>query len=263
MNVFHKFAVAALFAAPFLLTSCSDDEEDAVIVTITPTLQNIEYDDDIWDDWDENINLNILGFNFSHTYVDLYNYSEGFVAAKSSDTGFHTPMYEHQFTVISGGGPAGEGTPYLVANWNSSETAQTTFKERSCSISYPNNDGSFHVFTPVSIDVNNTCYAYYSMTQGDDFAKKFEEGDYFVLEAHGLLDPQGLNERTVEINLAKCDANIPADQWIINNWTTIDLSSLGDVYGIYFTMRSSDSGTWGMNTPAYFALSNFRISTTF
>ena len=34
----------------------------------------------------------------------------------------------------------------------------------------------------------------------------------------------------------------------------MDLSGLGDIKELYFTMDGSDSGQWGLNTPSYFAL---------
>jgi hypothetical protein len=39
----------------------------------------------------------------------------------------------------------------------------------------------------------------------------------------------------------------------LNQWSEVDLSSLGEVKSIEFALSSSDVGTWGMNTPAYFA----------
>ena len=37
----------------------------------------------------------------------------------------------------------------------------------------------------------------------------------------------------------------------------MDLSDLAEIDAIIFTMSSSDTGDWGMNTPAYFAMDNF------
>ena len=43
----------------------------------------------------------------------------------------------------------------------------------------------------------------------------------------------------------------------INQWTYVDLSQFGEIDAIMFSLSSSDNGTWGMNTPAYFAMDNF------
>ena len=45
-----------------------------------------------------------------------------------------------------------------------------------------------------------------------------------------------------------------AHDYIVDDWTWVDLSGLGTVDRIEFTLSSSDVGSFGMNTPAYFAM---------
>ena len=45
--------------------------------------------------------------------------------------------------------------------------------------------------------------------------------------------------------------------YIINDWRYVDLSSLGKVKKLGFELTSTDNGTYGMNTPAYFCFDNF------
>ena len=164
--------------------------------------------------------------------------------------------------MLDGGGPEGTGTPYFVACWDVSESEDTPFEQRTCSISYPKNNGSgYETFTPLSMMVTNTCFAYYTMTQGNAYAKKFEEGDHLILQAHGIA-PDG-REKVLEYYLANCNSAIPSQDWISNTWQRFDLSALGEVTGIYFTMKSTDTGSWGMNTPGYFAFDNFEILAVF
>jgi hypothetical protein len=40
----------------------------------------------------------------------------------------------------------------------------------------------------------------------------------------------------------------------VDHWQWFDLSKLGEVASVKFTLSSSDVGQWGMNTPAYFCL---------
>ena len=94
----------------------------------------------------------------------------------------------------------------------------------------------------------NSNYAYYSMRDGDDFAKKFTEEDWFKLTIVGI-DATGVETGTVEFKLAD-------GRNIIKNWTWVDLSSLGPVKQLTFSLSSTDMGDWGMNTPAYFCLDN-------
>ena len=45
----------------------------------------------------------------------------------------------------------------------------------------------------------------------------------------------------------------------MSRWYTCDISSLGKVTSLKFTMEGSDTGEWGLNTPAYFAFDNVVI----
>lgn len=48
-----------------------------------------------------------------------------------------------------------------------------------------------------------------------------------------------------------------ADHYCLDTWQWVDLRSLGEVTSIKFSLDGSDSGQWGLNTPAYFCLDNF------
>ena len=97
--------------------------------------------------------------------------------------------------------------------------------------------------------VNNTAYAVNSMCNGDSYAKKFGKDDWFKLTISGSLNGVAVNEQVV--------VELAADGKYINEWTYVDLSALGKIDAIKFSMSSSDTGDWGMNTPAYFAMDNF------
>jgi hypothetical protein len=47
-----------------------------------------------------------------------------------------------------------------------------------------------------------------------------------------------------------------SEDYIVDEWTWVDLSSLGAVDSLSFTLTSSDVGQFGMNTPAYFCMDN-------
>ena len=95
----------------------------------------------------------------------------------------------------------------------------------------------------------NNNYAYYSMKNGDDFSKKFTEGDWFLLTITGI-EAQGETTGSVEFKLADGTD-------IVDTWTWVDLSDLGPVKQLTFAMSSTDNGDFGMNTPSYFAMDNF------
>lgn len=97
--------------------------------------------------------------------------------------------------------------------------------------------------------VTNSSYAYTSMLNGDSFAKKFGQGDWFKLTITGY-DANEEVTGTKEYYLA--DLREADKAYIINDWRYVDLSGLGKVKKILFVLTSSDTGNWGMNTPGYF-----------
>jgi len=137
------------------------------------------------------------------------------------------------------------------------------------------------VFSPVMIKLNgetagsmvdgmyitNGTYANLSMLNGDAFAKRFggEDGtdpDFFLLTIQryfeGVIQPE-----KVEFYLADYRFENSADDYIVDEWTWVDLTSLGNVDSLVFSLSSSDvTPGVGMNTPAYFCADNFTLSTT-
>ncbi len=108
------------------------------------------------------------------------------------------------------------------------------------------------------IYVTNSNYAYYSMLNGDAFAKKFgsetgDDPDWFLLTITGK-DSNGDFTGAVEFYLADFRFVDNSKDYIIDAWKFVDLTSLGTVESLEFSLSSSDVGAWGMNTPAYFAI---------
>ena len=110
-----------------------------------------------------------------------------------------------------------------------------------------------------AVHITNTNYAYYSMLDGDGFAKKFggptgADEDWFLLTITGK-DAGGNPTGTVAFYLADFRFVDNADDYIIKDWTLVELSSLGEVESLEFGLSSSDGGQgMAMNTPAYFAI---------
>lgn len=101
--------------------------------------------------------------------------------------------------------------------------------------------------------VTNAASTYQALTEGTDLAKRFGVGDWLKLTVTGY-DAEGAETGSVDYYLADFrDANAT---YIVETWRWVDLSGLGKVKRLIFTMSSSDSNAWGMNTPAYFCLDN-------
>ena len=110
--------------------------------------------------------------------------------------------------------------------------------------------------------VCNTTYAYLSMENGDQFGKKFggENGtdpDWFKLSVKKYLNGE-LSVNEVEFYLADFRFENSDEDYILKNWTWVDLSNLGDADSLLFTLSSSDNNQWGMNTPGFFALDDLK-----
>jgi len=107
--------------------------------------------------------------------------------------------------------------------------------------------------------VTNSNYAYYSMLNGDAFAKKFggdgDDEDWFLLTITGKDDSKAVTD-SVDFYLADYRFADNSLDYIVDTWNYVDLSSLGVVKSLEFTLNSSDIGSWGMNTPASFIIDN-------
>jgi hypothetical protein len=109
--------------------------------------------------------------------------------------------------------------------------------------------------------VTNATYAYLSMKNGDTFSKKFggvdgTDPDYFKLIIYGKDGDGNLLDST-EFFLADFRFEDSGEDYFVNDWQWVDLTSLGTVSGLEFKLESTDVGDFGMNTPAYFCLDNF------
>jgi hypothetical protein len=107
------------------------------------------------------------------------------------------------------------------------------------------------------IFVNNTTYAALDMQNGSSFSKEFTTNDWFMLTIEGF-DPGGNSLGTVDHYLADYTGYAEGDDknlYMDTDWTAVDLSVLGtDVSSLQFSLSSSDTNSYGMNTPAYFAI---------
>ena len=113
--------------------------------------------------------------------------------------------------------------------------------------------------------ITNTTYAHGVIQAGNQFSKKFggESGndpDFFKLDiqkySNGVLAPQ-----TVEFYLADYRFDDNSEDYIVDDWQWVDLTSLGNVDSLHFTLSSTDVGNYGINTPLFFSIDNLEIST--
>jgi len=105
--------------------------------------------------------------------------------------------------------------------------------------------------------VTNTAYVATSLRNGDSFSKKFVQGDSLVLVVTGKHADGSTSK--VTMFLADFRDTNESNHYILDTWKWLDLSPLGTVKSLVFSLVSSDNGKWGMNTPAYVALEDLGI----
>ena len=153
------------------------------------------------------------------------------------------------------------------ANQYSAITASGVNDSENYAVVYTSGEVTMEFDDPVSLSgfyVTNATYTYLAMKNGDDYSKKFggsdgSDPDFLKLIVSGT-DTNGEPTGTVVYYLADYTSSEDSADYILNTWEWMDLSSLGVVKDIQFSLESSDMGDWGMNTPAYFCIDNFTVA---
>jgi hypothetical protein len=186
------------------------------------------------------------GVTFPNEYdMDWSYWSGGFIYSNSTDV--TTAGYTNDFSAYTGIG-AGGSANYAV-----------------------NYGGNLDFLAPrvlSTIEITNTTYAALSMLNGDTYGKKFgslnnaagnPDGtngeDFFRLVITGY-DFNNDSIGSVTFYLADYRFADSTQDYIVDSWETVDLSSLGAVRYLDFTLESSDTNALGILTPGYFALDN-------
>jgi len=211
------------------------------LTTGTVNAQTVDFEDlplaaeSFWNGSDGSGGFQSNGTVFSNSYISDSGWEswDGFAYANLTDTA--AEGFAAQYNAIPGSGVDGSQT-YAVGYCSAFAAVPPTVTLESEQVV----TGAY--FT-------NSNWAYYSMKNGDDFAKKFTEGDWLKLTITGI-DATGAETGAVEFKLADGEN-------IINAWTWVDLSALGAVKELTFGLSSTDNGDYGMNTPAYFCMDDF------
>ncbi|HEY4761096.1 MAG TPA: DUF4465 domain-containing protein, partial [Thermoguttaceae bacterium] len=191
------------------------------------------------------------GVFFPNSFTDWgggFTSWENWACSRTTDT--TTGDYTNQFSAITGEGQG--SSPQYAVSFPGFATGVSNF-----SLPYPTAvQGAY---------ITNTTYAYYTMLNGNAFAKKFggasgDDPDWFLWTVTGK-DASGTALGSLNFYLADYRDPDPNNDYIINLWTWVDLSSLGNnVKTLEFGLSSSDVGPFGINTPTYFAMDDLSTS---
>jgi hypothetical protein len=222
--------------------------------------------------------ITLSGVNLSTPPAQDYSGPGGGVFYNGSDNagGFTAggAFFRNSFTDWGGGFTSWTGWSYSTTSdtttpgfLNQYSAFVTTSNGRPYAVGYGSGtriDLPSGLDTPLSVTVANTTYAVLSMQDGDSFAKKFggasgDDPDYFYVDFTGL-DSNNTVLGSVRFYLADFRFADNSLDYIISDWTTVDLTSLGSgIHALTLNFGSSDTGMWGINTPTYIALDSLSI----
>ncbi len=190
------------------------------------------------------------GNHFNNTFDSTFGSWSGWAISSTTDT--TTPGFTNQYSSITGSG-ADNSQTYAVA-YTFGPTANPFLPAESFINLAPGT-------TPVSVDVTNTTYAYFTMLNGNQFAHKFGPGDFFQLQVQGWTGPEGTGTKVGEVDFYLANF-LGSNSLIVNTWQTLDLSSLRNATSLQFGLLSTDNDPiFGQNTPSYFAIDNLVLAT--
>jgi hypothetical protein len=185
----------------------------------------------------------IANFYVKYTDTGTYDYWNGF--AYSNQTDLTTASYTNYSAYSSNGGGANGSSNYCFVYSYASETM--TFDD--------------FVLVP-TMQIANSVWGYRYMTGTDGVGTgTYETGDYLKLTITAVTDDNGTLGDNSDDTLGDSIDFYLADftngnSYIIDDWTTVDLSSLGNVKGLKFQLSSIDD-----MTPYYFAMDDIIYET--
>ncbi|WZP00682.1 DUF4465 domain-containing protein [Isosphaeraceae bacterium EP7] len=214
------------------------------------------------------------GASFGNAYDTTYGSWNGFAYSNVNDT--TTPGFTNQFAAVTGTGHT-PVAPGQVDNYGVAFGYRDIAASSSGNAAFdPSNAGQLRGLPTIGLPagqglaglyVTNTTYAAKSMLNGDGFAKKFggdsgNDADFFRLSAYGIDANGNALAAHVDFDLADFRFADNSMDYIVDDWRFMDLSALAGAVSVSFNLSSSDVGSYGMNTPAYFAFDDlvFRSS---
>lgn len=196
----------------------------------------------IWQPEEGNNEMFSRGWMFTNYYSSYF--WGGFTASNRSD--LSPTGLDAQYTAAPGGGFDGS-SQYAVVYAMGAQTEVSAA------------DGSTQ--TVSGCYVTNNLWAYQNMLEGDYTATPFggvsgNDPDWFKLTATGK-NASGQTVGSLDFYLADYRFANNEQDYILDTWEWFDLSALGQVASISFSLSSSKNNSGGMITPAYFCMDDF------
>ncbi len=231
----YLLTLAVLSMGMTMFTAC-DDDEDKNYATLTfegekwnALIDNPQYNGTLlygenaanykWSD-----ELTGLNGGLTLAWGGQYGYSEGGVAISNyidADLANHA-SYDYQLAVPASNGSKNFAVVYCDAKISFAGDVKRVIR---------------------SMEIGPTTYELGVVTNGDGYAASLKESGNLTITI--TAD----NGNTLDVDLAR-------NGKIMTTWTKVDLSSLGAVNSLTFTMDGSDRSDYGVKHPKYFAFDN-------
>lgn len=206
----------------------------------------------VWDgvyNEDDYATIDFQGMSFFHEAWADYNFWYGFALASCADTTYE--IMADQFRCVAGGGLAGKGTPYIIAY-----AMEGMGPTSPCEVYFTQDNDPW---LAKEVYFCNESWALHNVTVGGA-GHTFAAGDSLVIIIEGLdAEGEAVEGKQVTFFLADYRSTNSADWTLNKGWEKCDLTALGEVYGLRFTVKTSDVGEYGSNTALYFAMDGLTI----
>ncbi len=233
----YTFDPSSIEIANITSDAKNQDFTASMVYDVNIDFQNVTFSGDI--KYKENAGAGLDGIftegivSFPNYYNTTYGSWSGFAYSQMHD--ITTEGYDNQYSVYVANEPENKFMVVFPSDPNDySSKVSLTFGQ-------PVKDLSF--------DVANATYAALSMKNGDTYAKKFTDSDWFELSVVAVTSD---NTRKDPVTFKLGDGAKITDKW---NSITIPYEGITK---LEFSLSSTDTGDWGMNTHAYLCIYNIK-----
>jgi hypothetical protein len=276
MKQFLPITVVSLMAA----TSLNVNADDKVL-NLNNAYPAISYNEaGVWSDCynEKAVSIDVDIFSLTHQADVTYKSYSGFCPSKVGDNSEQTDWTSNQWGCMAGGGIkvdengnvmtddngkvlVDNGNPYLVGYWSYyNEVMSDNDDDYTLQILL----SSETALSAKEIYICNAPWSYYNVMKTGSYTRSFnQKDDKFILTIHAIDEEYNYdNTKTIDVVLGESIDNgdgtyTPSAS---SEWQKIDLTSLGKVHGVYFTMSSTDSAYGWMNTASYFCSDRFTVT---
>lgn len=170
-------------------------------------------------------------------------YWEGFAITNLSDDS--TKGYSNQYSAITGKLRV-DGNNYAIMYDNGKIRLSAAQKTKAINGFY----------------ITNSTYAYFDMKEGSSFSKKFggasgNDSDYFRVVISAWKNGGNPADTSISFYLADYRFKDNSKDYIVDSWEYVNLEPFGIVDSFAFYFESSDTGSFGINTPQYLCMDLF------